>query len=218
MTEETKMGSSLATLDPQYDNALLLFFQEAQKAQEWAEKRAIKTVEDMKHASDDLNLIRKLKKAMESRRKEYLEPFQSHIKEVNEAYKRLMFPVETADKLTSDKMLIFTAEQERIRREKERINAERIKLAEDEMRLTGELSDSVQLVEVLPPITTTTRTDLGSTGLRDHWVFEVIDFTLLPDEYKIADVTKIGKVVRAGLRTIPGVRIENKPILAVNSK
>lgn len=169
----------------------------------------------MKLASDDLYLIRKLRKAMDTRRKDYLEPFQAHVKEVNEAYKVIMAPVEAADKLTCDKMLSYTAEQNRIRAEQERINAERIKLAQDEMKLKGELTESVNLVEVVPPVATTTKTDLGSTGMRDHWVLVgVIDFALLPDEYKIADIAKLGKVIRAGLHTIPGCKIENQPILA----
>lgn len=218
MTQDRAPGSFLATIDPQYDTETMALFIQARSVLKFAEQRVIKTAEDMKPASDDLNLIRKLKKAMDNRRKDYLEPFQSHIKEVNDAYKRLMSPVEAADKITAEKMLAFTSEQERIRREQERINAERIKLAEDEMKLNGELTESVNLVEVLPPTPTTIRTELGSTGLRDHWVFEVVDFALLPDEYKMVDATKLGKVVRAGLRSIPGVKIWNQPILAVTAR
>jgi hypothetical protein len=212
--ENWKMSKDLILVDPYTDIEVIRFVAEGNQMRDFAEARAILTAEDMKLASADLILIRKLKKAMESRRKDYLEPFQAHVKEVNEAYKVLMAPVEAADKLTGDKMLAYTAEQTRIRQEQERINAERMKLAQDEMKLTGELTESVNLVEVLPPVSTTTKTDLGSTGLRDHWVFEVENFALLPDEYKIADAVKIGKVVRAGLHSIPGVKIENKPYLA----
>ena len=215
MTEEKVLGSFLVTLDPNRDTSSMEFYQQALSALECARRRVISTVEDMKPASDDLVIIRKLKKALDSRRKDYLEPFQSHIKEVNEAYRVLMLPVEEADIITGGKMLAFNNEQARIRQEQERINAERLKLAQDEMNLKGELTESVNLVEVFPPVATTTRTELGSTGMRDHWIFEVTDFALLPDEYKMVDSVKLGKVVRAGLHTIPGVRIENKPTLAI---
>lgn len=209
---------SLTIIDPRTVPEVLAFYQQSLAALEFATARVIQTAEDMKPASDDLNLIRKLKRVMENRRKDYLEPFQAHIKEVNDAYKQLLSPVEAADKITSEKMLAFTAEQNRIRQEQERINAERIKLAEAEMRLKGELIESVKLVEVLPPTPATIRTELGSTGLRDNWQFEVVDFTLLPDEYKIVDAVKLGKVVRAGLRTIPGVRVFNQPSIVSRNK
>ncbi len=199
------MNKDLILVDPHQDIDLLASSQQAVSALQFAKSRIIKTVEDMKLASDDLNLIRKLKRLMETKRKDYLFPFQDHIKEVNEAYKQLMEPVEEADKLTSGKMLAFTAEQDRIRREQERINAERMKLAQDEMKLTGELTESVNLVEVLPPIATTTKTEFGASSLVKKWEFEVVDFSLLPDQYKLPDMVKIRKVITAGV-TIPGVK------------
>lgn len=207
MTEERTSANSLALLDPQYDMVATAFYLQALSALEYAEKRVIKTIEDMKPASDDLNLIRKLKKAMEARRKDYLEPFQTHIKEVNDGYKRFMAPVEAADRITSEKMLAFTAEQERIRREQERINTERMKLAEAEMKLNGEMSESVSLIEVLLPAPTTIRTELGSTGLVKLRKWEVEDLSKVPLDYLMIDAAKVGKVVRAGIPSIPGIRI-----------
>jgi hypothetical protein len=59
----------------------------------------------------------------------------------------------------------------------------------------------------------TVHTAAGKVTMRSVWKAEVIDFNLLPDEYKVADEVKIGKVVRAGVRQIPGVRIyEEKSI------
>ncbi len=60
----------LLVIDPQSDIIVLAFYTEALTALEYAEKRVIKTTADMKLASDDLNLIRRLKKSMESRRKD----------------------------------------------------------------------------------------------------------------------------------------------------
>jgi len=130
-----------------------------------------------------------------------------------------MAPVEEADKITRNKVLAYQAERERIRQEQENINRLRMEAAKKEMELKGELTESVNLVEVIPETPKHVFADTGSLGVRDNWkLIEVTDFALLPDEYKIADVVKLGKVIRAGLHTIPGCKIENVPTLAVNSK
>jgi hypothetical protein len=46
---------------------------------------------------------------------------------------------------------------------------------------------------------------MGTMGTAKVWKFEIADFTLLPDEYKVPDLIKISKVVRAGVN-IPGVK------------
>jgi hypothetical protein len=53
----------------------------------------------------------------------------------------------------------------------------------------------------------TVHTASGKVTIRSVWKHRVTDFDALPDEYKIADDVKIGKVVRAGIRQIPGVEI-----------
>ena len=124
MSDETaiQMLPTLVLTKPEADAEVMAFYKEALNTLEFAEKRVIRTAEDLKPATDDLAIIAKVKKGMESKRKEYLQPFQEHIKEVNEAYKRFMEPVESADKITREKILAFNAEQDRIRREQELIN------------------------------------------------------------------------------------------------
>lgn len=207
--------TTLVKVSPESDVEVQSFYTESLKMQKYAEARVIAVAEDYRLATDDLVIIRRLKKAMEERRKDYLAPFQDHIKEVNEAFKRLGEPILLADKITSDKMLAFTANQNLIRQEQEEINRLRKLASEKDAALhNGEISESVNLVEVIPEAPKTIRTDVGSASQRDHWVFEVIDFALLSDEYKMVDAVKLGKVVRAGLHSIPGVRIKNEPILA----
>ncbi len=203
---------------PETDIQVSQFYQAALKAKEYAEARVIAIAEDLKLAVDDLSLIARLKKAMDEKRKEYLKPLDDHRKAINDTFKTLMEPIETADQITRGKILTFQVGQRILREEQERINALRLEAAEKEMKLKGELSESVNLVEVIPEIPETIRAELGTVGERAHWIFEIVDFTLLPDEYKMPDATKIGRVVRAGLHIIPGVRIWDEPILAVHSK
>jgi len=201
------------------DEEVIAFYNQAINLRDYAESRVIVTNDDLKPATDDLSIITSVKKRMEAKRKDYLAPFQNHIREVNEAYKTLMNPIEQADIITRGKILAFSAEQERKRREAEEIETEKLVLARREAALNNG-AITIDLTPITKPeaIPNRIQTDLGSAGMRDHWVFEVKDFTSLPDEFKIPDAIKIGKVVRAGLHIIPGVRIWNEPVIAVNTK
>ena len=207
---------ALVKVKPEADSEIMAFHQDAVRLLEYATARVIATVEDLKPASDDLVIIRKVKKGMEDKRKEYLQPFQSHVKETNEAYKFLMEPIEQADKITVDKILAFDTEQKRIRQEQERINSLRMEAAQKEMKLNGEISESVNLVEVLPEAPKRVSTDMGSVRQRENWKCEVIDFALVPDQYKMINAGVVTPVVKAskGKITIPGIRIYLEKILA----
>lgn len=208
--------NNLTIVKPGNIPEVVAFYNQSVALQRFAETRVILTNDDLIPATEDLTIIAKVKKGMEAKRKEYLQPFQDHIKDTNEAYKLLMSPIEQADKLTRDKILAFKAEQEHKRREVEAIEAEKLALARREAALNGG-EITIDLTPLIKPEAVPDRvtTDVGSAGMRDHWVFEVQDFSLLPDEYKIPDATKIGKVVRAGLHTIPGVKIWSKKTLSV---
>jgi len=211
--------TNLTLMKPEERPEVLAFYQQAVQLKEYAVSRVIATNEDLLPATDDLAVIGKVMKAMESCRKDYLQPFQNHIKETNDAYKKLMEPIQQADTITRAKMTTFINEQNRKRQQAEQIEAEKLALAKREAELKGG-EITVDLTPIEKPVAAPQRvtTDMGSAGLKDHWVFEVTDFALLPDDYKMVDAVKLGKVVRAGLHIIPGVLIENKPSLAVTTR
>jgi hypothetical protein len=216
MTEQI----SLVTVDPKVNPEIMVFYNQAVQLKEYAMSRVIATNDDLKPCTDDLSIISKVKKAMEEKRKEYLKPFQDHVKETNDAYKMLMSPVEEADKITRDKMTSFINEQTRKRKEADAIEAEKLSLAKREAELKGgEITVDLTPIEKPAAAPSKVTTDMGSAGLKDHWgLVEVTDFALLPDDYKMVDTVKLGKVIRAGLHIIAGCRIENNPSLTVNTR
>lgn len=216
MTEENT--STGMVLRPGEDLEARGYFEEARKALKYAERRVISTAEDVKLATDDLSLISRLKKVMENKRKALLDPLKLQSEAIRETYNFLMAPVFEADRITRDKMLAFQQEQDRIRLKQEEINRKRQEAAQEEMELKGELSESVNLVEVIPEPPKQVSTDMGTSGVVKIWKFEVIDFSLLPDRFKMENATLIGKVVRAGEREIPGVKIWSKDTLRVNAR
>ena len=213
--------NSLILVKPETNAEIMAFYQQALSLRKFAEARIITCNDDLKPANDDLVIIRTVKKSMEARRKEYLSPFQNHIKEVNEAYKTLMEPIEQADKITTDKMLAFDAEQKRKRKEAEAIEAEKLALARREAELKGgEITVDLTPVEKPEPVPDRIRTDMGSSGQRDIWKWELQDINLVPREYLMINAGMLTPIVKAskGKINIPGIRIYNEPIIAVNIK
>jgi hypothetical protein len=217
MAEE--IVTALVKIKPQADVEVIAFYNESLRLREYAEARTIITAEDLKPATNDLSIIAKVKKAMDEKRKDYLKPFQDHIKETNAAFLTLMDPIEIADKITRSKILAFQAEQECIRREQEEINRLRMEAAQKEAALNGGvISESVNLVEVSPEAPKRVSTGMGTVGQRMIRKWEVIDMAQVPEEYKIIDSARVTKVVKAGIPSIPGIRIYDEPILTVSAR
>ena len=210
-------GTALLRIDPRQDAIVIGFYDEAKKLLDYANARVIMSLDDAKLAADDLSMIAKLKKAMESKRKDYLQPFQDHVKEVNEIYKTLMQPIETADMVTRSKVLSFQREQAELKAKQEEINRLRMEAATKEAELNnGEIKESVNIIDVVT-VPTHVYADNSTLGTSKVWKFEVEDLTKIPLEYLIPDMVKIGKVVRAGVK-IPGVKSWQENSLRVNSK
>jgi len=212
--------SALVITNPREDLAIMALYDEANKLLEYANNRVIATLDDTKLATNDLSLISRLKKAMESKRKDYLLPFQEHVKEVNDIYKALMAPVETADMVTRNKVMAFNREQERIKAEQEKINALRMEAAAKEAALNnGEIKEAIVLVDVIQPAKKVIA-DLASSGMRDNWTYEVMDFAALPNEYKMPNTSMLNATAKSvkDSRVIPGLRIYNDPTMVVRSR
>ncbi len=206
-------------LRPGEDIEVHWYFLEAIKLLDYAEHRAIKTLDDAQTATNDLSIISKLKKAMDAKRKEKLAPHEAQVKAIRDTYTYLMTPVLEAERITKSKQVAFLQEQERIKREQEEINRKRMEAAQAEMKLKGELTESVNLVEVTEA-PEHIRAELGVTGMVDHWVFEVVDFSQVPDEYKVVDSTMLNAIARKyhDQKPVRGIRFVNQPYIATRTK
>ncbi len=207
-------------LRPGEDAVVMGYYADATSLLTFAKLRAIQTAEDVKGATDDLSIISKVKKLMDAKRKGYLAPLKEQSDAVRATYEYLMAPILEADKITRDKMLVYGQEQQQIRLKQEEVNRLRMEAAKKEMELSGELSESVNLVEVTQEPAKVTRTDMGTAGMVDCWKYEVADFALLPDEYKVADNAILNAVAKRhhDQKLVPGVRFYNEPIISVRAR
>ena len=210
--------TAIVKVKPQTDEAVIALHEQSLKLEQYAVALIIASDGDVKSATNDLSIISGLKKAIEDKRKEYTQPINDHLKAVNEAFKTFTDPLNNADKVTRQKILDYRQEQERIRQEQERINQLRLEAARAEMELKGELTESVDLIEMQPGQPNHYRTDSGTLGTMKVRKYRVVDFAKLPDQYKIENSALLNKVVKAGIPEIPGVEIYTEETLRVNTR
>lgn len=216
LTNETALA-----LRPGEDVEARGYFKEALELRKYAEARVITTVEGVKLATDDLSIIAKLKKVMENKRKAILDPLRLQADAIRETYSSLMDPVFRADRITREKILAFNQEQERIRLQQEDINRKRLEAAQQEAALNnGEITESVNLVEVTEAPAKSVSTEMGTSGQRDNWKWEVVDPLLVPREYMMIDTAMLSAIAKKhhDQKQIPGIRFYNEPIITVRAR
>lgn len=210
-------STAIIRIKPDLDVTVIEIYTEGLRLLKYAKTRVIKTDTENKEATDDLAIIRSLRKKIEAVRKEYTVPINDHLKTVNDTFKDFTAPLQEADTLNEQKMLAYRRAQEGIRAEQERINALRIEAAKAEMELKGELTESVNVVEVQPEPARVTRGGLGASGMVDNWKAEVTDFALLSDDYKLPNMVALNALAKSvrDTREIPGIRVYNDPHIRV---
>jgi len=155
-----------------------------------------------------------------AKRAEKLDPYLSKADAIRETYKFLMFPILEVEVITKNKMLEYAAELAQRRREQEEINRKRMEAAEAEMRLNGELTESVNLVDVQPEAPKKVSTDMGSTGQRANWKYEVVDLDAIPREYMMPDSVLLNSTAKKyhDTKAVSGVRFYNEPIIQTRGR
>ena len=73
------------------------------------------------------------------------------------------------------------------------------------------------VVPTVAPQQTVTRTETGSGHMRMVWEIEVIDPAQVPRKYLTVDEKAIRADVKAGIREIPGVKIFERPVMAIRT-
>jgi hypothetical protein len=211
-------------INPDLDTQVSLYKAEAERLLGYATARIILSDADVKAATDDLSVLARLKKAIEAKRQEYVGPINEHLKAVNNAFKSFAGPLEIADATTRQKIMGYRRAEDEKARKIEEANAMRMEAArlEAEASGTGEIQESVQLTEAPAPLPKTVTTDNGAASTVKNWHAQVVDFKLLPDEYKLPNQSMLDflakKISKNGVPTIPGVKFYSEETLRVNAR
>jgi len=223
-TAETNAGVlgvdvEMVKVNPAQDEAFVKLSAEASRMVQYAEAFKIAGVSDVSMATQDLSLIANLTKALEELRRVYTVPLNEHLGNINTAFKAISEPIKEANRLLREKIKAFNQEQERLQAAAEaaqRLRDEAQSIEADLTRKTGQTFEPMApapIVDAAP--VEKAYTGVGSMGMRrvPHWAVE--DESLIPREYFQLDVQKLNKVVKAGLKDIPGIRIweEKDPVI-----
>lgn len=163
-------------------------------------------------AAEFLAQVKTARKRWDELRHWFTDPLETQKKAIIAKFKADDAPLAEAQKIVGGKHVAYVQkQQEAARKEQERLR----KLAEARQERAEKRAEEKGLEAPAPviPMPTvqappkTIHTSAGAVRTRTVWKHEVVDFAALPEEYKIADEVKLGKVVRAGVREIPGVRI-----------
>ncbi len=203
--------TAIVRINAELDQTVIALKVEVEKSVAYAHSFVVANRGDVEQATHDLTLISMLKKQIEERRKEYTEPLNGHVKAINASFKLFSEPLEQADKTLRGKVGAFNQKARELQAKAE----EARRLQEEITRETGELLDPVPVV---PAPVTKVYTDVGTLGTRQEWHWEVEDLKLVPFEYLLVNASMVGKLVRAGLHTIPGLRIWAEESLTISAR
>jgi len=216
------MDTALIKINPELDTTVIKLQVEALRLRDYAEGSVVANLEGVKRATEDLSMLTNLKRSLEEKRKEYTQPLNDHLKEINATFKIFSEPLDIADKALRGKILAFNAEQQRIRDE-----AERAQFLIDQARAI-EASLTQQTGEIFPEQTQVVipgaapvkkaYTAVGDMSTRKNRKWRELDFSKVPDSYKMLDVTKINRVVRAGIPEIAGIEIYEEDSLVITAR
>ena len=169
-------------------------------------------------AAEFLAQVKTARKRVDELRHWFTNPLETQKKAIIARFRATDAPLEQAQKIVGGKHISFVSEQrERARREQERLR--RLAEAKQARQAARAEEKGLEAPPVQIPMPTiqappkTVHTAFGSVSTRTVWKHEVVDMAALPDEYKIADEVKLGKVVRAGVREIAGVRIYEEMVV-----
>ncbi len=238
------MKTTVAKRDYQGDTELESHILAVLQLEESAEKLVIAGDADAAKASGWLVQISRKRGKMEKKRVLYTKPLLDHKKRIDSDFKQYMEPLDRASGLLKTKLLTWKKLQDEIRLEAEAVarrahEAEQKRIAE-EMRSRHEKEQKAREAEALKknepppapapvpvtlpvpapivapaPMKTTRVEGGGGVTATKRWVFEITSEPDIPREYCVPDKGKIRRLVQAGIREIPGVRIYAEESLSV---
>lgn len=166
-----------------------------------ASRVLVNTDEDYDKAGDLLKFLKDVKKDLDEQRKEDTRPMREATDEINGRYKKYLDRLDANIRLVNDAIVKYANEKRRI--EQERREQEALEKAErNPDHADAYLNEGAK--EVKP--TTHTSTHGARTSVRRTLKsVEVVDWSQVPEEYKMLDEKKAKGSIRAGVN-IPGLR------------
>ena len=150
-------------------------------------------------AVDLTSQINRAIKKVEDLRKCYTTPLYDMQKSINRQAKEVKDPFEEMEKVLRKKCIDYhNFLEEQARKEKEKYEKKMEKALENNKPMPVEKPIQAE---------TKIQSENATMSYTKKWTFEITDESKIPTEYLIPDVIKIRKMVQAGIRSVPGLRI-----------
>ena len=214
-----KMDVALININPQSDLAVVNLKVEIGKLKEYAIARTITKDEDVSPITDDLSIIAGLKKSLNALKDQYCKPVKAHLVNIQTVFVDIGLLLDEADMINRSKITAYRTEQQRRQQEAEDLNRQAIELAKKQAEFSGTGEYSVDLTPIeAAPVLKKVSTDMGTLSTTKVWKWEVTDLSKVPSDYMVLDVARVTKLVKAGIRVIPGIRIFSEESLRINTR
>ena len=167
---------------------------------------------ELEQASAALATITKRQKEWEAKRQSIVKPANDFVRSINDLWKRITAPVETEGLRIRTMMSAYRGKEQAQRQAEYMANLEKSKEI---------FKDGSPIPEIVAPIPQESvkkiETESGWVGFATVWKWAIEDESKVPAEYWELNTAKITKVVKAGIREIPGVRIYAEQVPTVRT-
>lgn len=193
-------------------NAVAIYEKKVSPLAAEAEALAIKSPEDMKVATELLSRMNKTLDAVEEEEDKVLKPLKEAVKAEQNRWKPFKEMLKPAIESLRKRMGKYQTEaDEKAAQDKAKI-AERVGPGKGKLKIETAIRKS----EEIEGPEATVATESGMVKFRTDKKFEVMDLTMLPYEYLLANEPMIRKAMKEGIE-LPGVRYFEEKV-PVNSR
>jgi hypothetical protein len=204
---------------PETDVAVENLKTEIIKLSNYATSRVIKSDTDLTPATNDMVLVAKLKKALKEKQNEYAQPIKDHLARVQVVFNELLGILSDIEAINKAKVTAYTDAQKARVAEAERLNREAMELARKQAEFsgTGEITVDTTTLEAPAPVRHVSTGSGSISEVKAPSTWELENWDLVPNQYKLLDTVRIGQIVRAG-GSIPGIKVITHTTIRTTTK
>jgi len=191
------------------------FAEELKRLREIAKGFKVEDDAAEKEALEMIGKVKKFLKAGESERKVIIGPSKMFFDSINRFWKPYKDIGADIERILKRGLGQYMAKKELERKEREKKEAEAA--AALQAKLDAEAEEKglekveVKIVKEKKDKKEVVRSSSGTAAhTRKNWTFEVLDFSKVPDQYKVLDRVKVNSAIKAGIREIPGLEIKQE--------
>ena len=177
----------------------------------------VSNADEAQDASVFLRKVKDLENTVEAKRLSFTKPLNESLKNINDTFRVMREPLEKARGIVTNVIMSWKREetariyeeQQALRRRQEAEAAERAKAIHDEE------AEPITMIIKAPEKIAPVENKIGNVQTVKRWTFEVVDFTKIPDSFKVINPGAVNLAIRGGTREIPGLKIYQSESLSV---